>query len=344
LNGLADDDHTQYALLAGRSVGQILKGGTAASETLTLQSTANATKGKVILGAAGASAYDEVNERLGVGTASPSYTIQAYNATASTIYSTSDTSNTGVAGIGSIANGCISNLICYGSSVAGTVAGYNYADLVRLYASNATNFLIGTNNTSPIILASNASARIVIGGTGTINLPDATASRVISTDASKNLQYIQIDHAGAMMTNINSATYTHLTSTNHTDLTDGGNTTLHVHTRYADVAQEAWTASSFAGTWADYGGSYDAAGYFKDTVGIVHLRGLVKSGGAFPSTIFTLPAGYRPNGHQSFSVPSYIGGADSGAGVVIVQSDGLVRASVGSDTYIGLNGISFRAA
>lgn len=57
-----------YALLAGRSGGQTLIGGTGASEALTLQSTAHATKGKLLFGT---SAYDEVNNRLGIGTASP---------------------------------------------------------------------------------------------------------------------------------------------------------------------------------------------------------------------------------------------------------------------------------
>ena len=47
LTGLGDDDHTQYALLAGRAAGQTLVGGTAASENLILDSTANATKGVV---------------------------------------------------------------------------------------------------------------------------------------------------------------------------------------------------------------------------------------------------------------------------------------------------------
>lgn len=51
LSGLTDDDHTQYARLAGRATGQVLQGGTAASETLTLSSTANATKGNVLIGA-----------------------------------------------------------------------------------------------------------------------------------------------------------------------------------------------------------------------------------------------------------------------------------------------------
>lgn len=59
-----------YALLAGRSGGQTLNGGTAASENLTLHSTANATRGKILFGTSG---YDEANNRLGIATASPSY-------------------------------------------------------------------------------------------------------------------------------------------------------------------------------------------------------------------------------------------------------------------------------
>ena len=73
LAGLLDDDHTQYALLAGRSGGQTLKGGTAASNNLTLQSTNHATKGKIVFGT---SAYDEVNNRLGIATASPAYALE----------------------------------------------------------------------------------------------------------------------------------------------------------------------------------------------------------------------------------------------------------------------------
>lgn len=49
LTGLTSGDagHTQFALLAGRAGGQTLNGGTAASENLTLDSTAHATKGSI---------------------------------------------------------------------------------------------------------------------------------------------------------------------------------------------------------------------------------------------------------------------------------------------------------
>ncbi len=49
IGGLSDDDHAQYALLAGRAGGQILVGGTAAGDDLTLHTTANAAKGTYFL-------------------------------------------------------------------------------------------------------------------------------------------------------------------------------------------------------------------------------------------------------------------------------------------------------
>lgn len=67
------DPHTQYALLAGRSGGQTLYGGTASGNNLTLHSTSNATKGSIFFGSG--SAFDDVNDRLGIGTTSPSYNL-----------------------------------------------------------------------------------------------------------------------------------------------------------------------------------------------------------------------------------------------------------------------------
>lgn len=69
ISGLNDDDHAQYALLAGRSGGQSLVGGSASANDLSLSSTSNATKGKIKLGAN--SAFDEANTRLGIGSNAP---------------------------------------------------------------------------------------------------------------------------------------------------------------------------------------------------------------------------------------------------------------------------------
>ena len=59
-----------FATLAGVVGGQTLIGGTAASETLTLRSTAHATKGKILFGST--SAFDESTSAWGFGTTSPS--------------------------------------------------------------------------------------------------------------------------------------------------------------------------------------------------------------------------------------------------------------------------------
>ncbi|MGZ3770196.1 MAG: tail fiber domain-containing protein [Bdellovibrio sp.] len=62
-SSVLNDNFTQYALLSGRSGGQILYGGTAASNNLTLESTSNPTKGNVIINSSGGS--------VGIGTTSP---------------------------------------------------------------------------------------------------------------------------------------------------------------------------------------------------------------------------------------------------------------------------------
>jgi len=62
------DIFPDYAYLPGRAGGQTLNGGINSGDDLTLRSTAHATKGNIFFGT---STYDEVNNRLGVKTASP---------------------------------------------------------------------------------------------------------------------------------------------------------------------------------------------------------------------------------------------------------------------------------
>jgi hypothetical protein len=84
------DDHPQYLFLAGRAGGQVAIGGTAASNNLTLQSTSNATRGKIIIGT---SAYDEAGNLLGIGLSSPASALHVDkgNATASALQFTAGT-------------------------------------------------------------------------------------------------------------------------------------------------------------------------------------------------------------------------------------------------------------
>lgn len=69
ISGLSNDDHAQYALLAGRGSGQTLNGGANASGILTLSSTSNATKGEIRFGSN--ATFNEAQTRLGIGTITP---------------------------------------------------------------------------------------------------------------------------------------------------------------------------------------------------------------------------------------------------------------------------------
>jgi hypothetical protein len=60
----------------------------------------------------------------------------------------------------------------------------------------------------------------------------------------------------------------------------------------------SWTAVTFQNSWGNLGSGNATAAYFKDAIGIVHLKGIV-TGGAAGTTMFALPAGYRPlESHQ----------------------------------------------
>lgn len=65
LAGKSDDDHTQYALLAGRSGGQSFIGGTGSGDGITITSTSHATKGTISLGSLN---YIAINEATGYTT------------------------------------------------------------------------------------------------------------------------------------------------------------------------------------------------------------------------------------------------------------------------------------
>jgi hypothetical protein len=106
------------------------------------------------------------------------------------------------------------------------------------------------------------------------------------------------------------------------------------------VGAQAWITPSLGSGWSFYGAPYNTPGYYKDVLGIVHLRGLLASSGA-TSLIFTLPAGYRPIAQCLF--PSF---ANSAAARVDVQTDGqvLFQYPGGATPWVTLDGITFRTA
>lgn len=105
--------------------------------------------------------------------------------------------------------------------------------------------------------------------------------------------------------------------------------------------QEPWNAPTLANSWVYYGSPYSTPGYFKDANGIVHVRGVVKSG-TVGSAIFTLPAGYCPEFRLMYPTASFSISADA-YGRVDVDTNGNVLPIAGTNSYFSMDVIKFRA-
>jgi hypothetical protein len=106
------------------------------------------------------------------------------------------------------------------------------------------------------------------------------------------------------------------------------------------VFPEEWQVPDFQNGWKNYGGSYNPAGFRKDRLETVHLRGLVKDGKiGREGVIFQLPADCLPEFRQLHLVATH----PNAAGRVDILQDGKVLAYAGDSNWISLDGIQFRA-
>lgn len=158
-------------LSVGVAGGQSVIGGTASGDNLTLSSTANATKGNIVLGSL--SAYDEVNDRLGIGTTSPASKIDIRtNALGVTQTATSGLAlaNTTAASSG---NQQISPAVRFSSNGWGTTAGTSQDVSFRAYSKPVQ----GTTPSGQLIIE-----RSINGGayTNVLNL-DSTANLTVTS-------------------------------------------------------------------------------------------------------------------------------------------------------------------
>jgi uncharacterized protein YjbI with pentapeptide repeats len=107
------------------------------------------------------------------------------------------------------------------------------------------------------------------------------------------------------------------------------------------IKTEAWhTVTTFQNGWSAYNASSFPVQYMKDPMGFVHLRGLVGGGTQGYNTVFTLPAGYRPQ------YAEYFGTTQSNIDYVPrieVTPDGNVYVVNGGTNYTSLSGITFYA-
>ncbi len=117
------------------------------------------------------------------------------------------------------------------------------------------------------------------------------------------------------------------------------------------LQQEDWHDISLINQWKRYSNTYNPPQYFKDTFGVVHLRGLVKDGSS--ETIGFLPKGFHPSYREihivatRFEEDARVGGytgkhPHNGFGRVDIYTDGEIYMSRGSKGWICLDGITFR--
>jgi hypothetical protein len=94
---------------------------------------------------------------------------------------------------------------------------------------------------------------------------------------------------------------------------------------------------AFGAGWSNFGGGFSPAGFYKDSLGIVHLQGLVNTGGG--SLAFTLPEGYRPS-TQHYQII-----AEGGAGeahVTIATNGGVNVFNYAGGAFVSLEYINFK--
>lgn len=119
-------------------------------------------------------------------------------------------------------------------------------------------------------------------------------------------------------------------------------------TSKANVIYESPIVPTLINSWVDYGTPYSTVGYWKDSFGIVHLKGAIKNGISSNSIVFTLPTGYRPNNSIGFAILGYgetIGGDGTSTCSVVISSEGNVTIGDLNNSYstiICLDNISFR--
>jgi hypothetical protein len=162
------------------------------------------------------------------------------------------------------------------AALGNATAGVSWANTGGMFGVNIANFVVGTNNTAPLIFSINGQVK---GKYTTAGL-------------------------------------------------DVGN-----------IIQDPVTAPSLLNDWVNFNEITSATvGYYKSRDGRVYLTGTIKNGTTTPGTdLFVMNAGNFPPKQVIFVV------SNSGAfGEVQITNDGHVKIYGGGNTYLSLDGISFR--
>lgn len=115
-----------------------------------------------------------------------------------------------------------------------------------------------------------------------------------------------------------------------------------VEQKKAEKDAPGWITPTLLNGWNI---AYTGTGYYKESNGIVRLRGRITSGIMTGGTsIFILPLGFRPNLHSKFILSVYSGTGTVQMGTINVNTNGSVTAEfLPGNTWVHLDGISFLA-
>lgn len=123
----------------------------------------------------------------------------------------------------------------------------------------------------------------------------------------------------------------------------------------ATLPAPTWTTPAFSANWVDYGAEDPSyrAGWFRDAMGVVWLRGLVRrsvSTWTVGDVVLTLPPGHRPQQRGMFITFGYAAGVavrmrvDVDAGGNVLFMDAGAPWGTGGANVIGLDNVRFIAA
>jgi hypothetical protein len=115
------------------------------------------------------------------------------------------------------------------------------------------------------------------------------------------------------------------------------------------IEQEAWHDAKLLNGWTRYSNTYNPPQFFKDSMGVVHFRGLIKRPGwkdfgysnDKSRELFKLPNGYHPQFRELLVCARH---PETTIGRIDVLPDGTVKVMAGSGGWTSLDGISFRTA
>lgn len=184
--------HGAVELLAGHVIG---------GTSLTLTSVNDSTKSKIYFGSAQTSAFDESNNRLGIGTSSPTAPLTIAAVSGSNIIVTGavdgeqriSSFNTNASGTGAVArlrasanDTSLIDINAHGAGRTATRYGITLASWSEVVVTGGNGLLLGTTTATPVVVGTNNLERLRVDSPGNVSI----GTGALATTATDGFLYI----------------------------------------------------------------------------------------------------------------------------------------------------------